>query len=174
MNKEIAKIKGKMVKLEGFFKDVAKEFRKEIHVENLYFLMENKKTGGFITKYSTCAGNPSFNDKELRILCSDDGNGLIFPELTFKYDNRSIIKRTLLTKIQWKIRFYKIHAILPIYFDDKIICLILFQRRSVESWSDGSYDFLKEIKKEIEYYLASILLYNQALDGVMKKCMALD
>lgn len=173
MNKEIAKIREKIVKLEDFFEDVAKEFSKEIETEQLCFLIKNEKTGGFFTKYSTYGGRVYFSDKELRILCFNNKNEIILPKAEFKKDNHSIIKRTLLAKIQWKIRFYKIHAILPIYFNSKVICLILFRSQPAKHWPDSNCDFLKKIKPEVEYYLASILLYNQALDGVIKRCIAL-
>ena len=174
MNEKIAKIRQKIVRLENFFEDIAKEFRKEMKIEYLYFLMINERTGNFVTKYSTGKGNICLAKKELNFLVKNENEEIIFPEMEFKSDSRLIVKRTLLTKVKWKIRLHKVHALMPLYYNGKMICLILFRKRSSGHWPNNSYDFLKEIKKEIEYYLASILLYNQALDGVMKKCMALD
>jgi len=169
MKEEITSLKNKMVNPEGFFKDVIKEIRKTTKIENIDFLALDEKTGGFITKYSTNGSKVCITRTELKLLCLNNKEGIIFPETEFNHSDQSIIRWTLFTKTRWKVWFYKICAIMPIYFDDKIICLVLFRDQPNNRWTDRNISHLKKIKVSTEYCLGSIFLYNQALGRVIRE-----
>lgn len=174
MNEKIAILKEKIVNPQDFFKDAVKVFRKKIKIERLHFLMPDEKTGDFVTKYTTSGGSICLTKKELQILGDGGQKPIIFPAIEFKRFDCSIIKWSILAKVRWKIWFYHIHAVMPIYFDCRIICLILFRDRGCNNWPDKNYHYLKRLKPEIEYYLTSILLYNQALERVIRQYEGLE
>jgi len=58
---------------------------------------------------------------------------------------------------------------MPIYSEDKIICLILFTDRLSANRLNGHSHYLTGINQEIAQCLEAILLYNQALERINRK-----
>jgi len=73
-------------------------------------------------------------------------------------------KKIILIKIKWKLWLHGISAIMPIYYDNELICLFLFKHQFI----DKQRYCLKNIRQEITDCLASILLYNQTLEDIIK------
>lgn len=168
MNKEITNIKGKIVNLDNLFRDIVKEFRKKMGLDKIYFLMPNREAGDFVTKHSTNGSNISITCKELKVLFIDNKREIIFPKEELKQNDYSMIRWRLISKVRWKVWWYKIHAVMPIYLNDKILCLILFCDKPTNRWFKRDVNYLKKIKSKIEFCLGSIFLYNQALERVMR------
>jgi len=162
-------LKEKIIRPEDFFASVAKELTNKLNFKGFYFLMPKGESKFFITRYTTKEGRRvRFNRQELELL-NISGQDITFTKDMFKKEKNSIIKNILRAKIRWKLRFYEIYAVVPIYFEGKIICLILFCNTSEKKHFYKKYKYIKKIRLEIQSIFVSILHYNRAISRIIKK-----
>jgi hypothetical protein len=167
MNKKKDELKDKIINLEDFFSCVADELRKETRLKRFHFLLPDDKNGDFVTRHSTCGSKIRFIKKELCFLGEDARKDIFYPKIAFR--QYSFLRRILIIKFNWKIQWHGISAIMPIYSDGKIICLILFADKLPDKKPYKNTRYINHIKREITRCLEEIILYNQALERIIRE-----
>jgi hypothetical protein len=139
---------------------------KQTRFKRLHFLVPDDKNGDFITKYSTCGSYIRLANKKLRHLSENFQEGILYPKVTIR---RCGFLSRILLKIHWKMRLRSASAIMPIYRDSEVICLILFSDRLVDDWFSKHSHCVNVLQCEITYCLEVILLYNQTLERIIRE-----
>ncbi|MFH1367175.1 MAG: hypothetical protein ABIH38_04290 [Patescibacteria group bacterium] len=161
------KLREKLVNLEDFFKCAAKTLKKEIKFKYSYFLVPDDEKGDFMTKYSTLNHHIRFTKKEADVFIENRNNNICYPDKAPR--TADLFKNISLIKLNWKIKWYGISAIMPIVSEGKIICLILLSgicSKNVLNKNTGNINYLRE---EITHCLEEIILYNQALERIIRE-----
>lgn len=164
---KIVELKNKITDLEDFFKCAAGELMKQTRFKRLHFLVPDDKNGDFVTKHSTHGAKIRLTKKELRLLGENIEKDIFYPKKVFQ--RNGFLGKISFIKINWKIRLHGISAIMPIYSDGKIICLILFTGQLVDDWLNRNSHYIDRIRQEMTHCLETILLYNQTLERIIKE-----
>jgi len=159
-------LKNRIIDLENFFKRTAGRLRERTKFEQFHFLVPDDKYGDFITVYSTCGSYIRLTKKKLRHLNENSQNGILYPKVTIQ---RCGFLSRILLKIHWKMRLRSASAIMPIYRDSEVICLILFSDRLADDWFSKHNHCVNVLQREITYCLEAIMLYNQTLERIIRE-----
>ena len=151
--------------LPSLFKLIAQDVFVKTGQNKLLFLTEHFFDRNFYTCYSTHGARLCFSWKELDFLLGDNPEEIIYPLLLLR--NYSFYRR-IFSKICWKIRRHRINAIVPVYEERNIICLIVFVGRDYKDILINSY-YQSDFQQKMNYCLKSVILYNQAVNRLIKK-----
>ena len=100
-------------------------------------------------------------------LASEFEKDIFYPKImSQRYD---FWKRILFIKINGKIRWHGISAIMPIHSDGEIICLILFTDRLADDWFNRNSYYTSIFGQNITHCLETIFLYNKALERLIRE-----
>ena len=66
------------------------------------------------------------------------------------------------------IKYSSNSLIMPIYLNDEIICLIVLKGRFNDNWFKANSKYLKKIKSIVEQRLGAVILYNRALERIIR------
>lgn len=166
MNEGITYLKRKIVKLEDFFRDTALTFNDKAGLKHMSFLVPDSMRD-FSTAFSTY--NPSMRVaiKELTPFNQALGEEVFCPRKLLW--NFTLWKWIRYFRLIWKIYLYGISAIMPIHGSDGVCCLIVFYDRHANQWFEKHAEFTHTVNQHISFCLASITLYNQTLEGLIRK-----
>lgn len=168
MDTGVALLQKKIVKLEGFFADVAQEMKREMGVHRLSFLVAEEGAGRFATVYSTHGASLRFTRDEVQLLKEGERNGIIFPKEVLHKENTAIYDQSLVSVIRRKVHEHAMHAVMLVCLDDTPVCLIVcsdaFNSRTLQKRCER----FQEFRPHIAECLSWILFYNQALQRLMK------
>lgn len=167
MDEKIIKIKNKIVKLEDFFRDMAGAFSDKAGLKNICFLTLDDKTLGFVTAFSTIGSNIRLSKKDLTAFKQALVREIFFPRKVLW--NWVLLKRLRHFQIIWKVYVCGISAIMPIQGSNGVCCLIVFCDRRADGWFSKNIEYTNTINKHIAFCLEAIWLYNQALEGIIRK-----
>jgi len=163
---KITELEDKIVYFEDFFKRVSSELQKKTGFTRLHFLMLDNKNKNFVTQYSTHGLNINFTKKEIKFLSNEFKKNIFYPKILIRWNS---FLNQIFFKIYWKIRLRNTSAIIPIYRDREIICLILFSDRLADDWLVKHSHYVSVFQREIINCLDAIIFYNQTLEGIIKE-----
>ncbi len=162
----IQELEDKIIDLEDFFKRVASRFNERAALKRLCFLLPSENNGNYITKYATFHIFICLSQKNIHRLNKNSHEDILCPHNALQ---RCGLLRRMYLKIYWKIRLRDPVAIMPIYRDREIACIILFFDRLANDWLSKHSHSVDALQREIAYCLEAIILYNQALERIIRE-----
>ncbi len=129
--------------------------------------MQDANSTNFITVYTKTHDRLIITKKEIEALEQESRETVIMYPLQLLRKNKSG-KWYFMNKTYWSIKLKKIFAILPIYDDNTIICLVVFLDQNIKSKLISNYSYITLLRREITYCIKAIMLYNRSIARIVE------
>lgn len=129
---------------------------------HFHFLLPDKK-GRLTTAYASERRFIRLTKNESLMVSGENPKEIFLLPEDLASVNYPLVKKSVLFKLRWKMQWYDIRAAMPVFYNKKLICLVLFGDYQARIWQHACPEFIQNIKQDLAYCLHSILHYNNTM-----------